>query len=302
MLSPCDSRPYPVAAAEGDSLAVTGLVRNGVLTSTTNHVLCCIGNTGLSATPYAAVTYPAAGGAGVPVPFVGSIATLSLSASAGGPTSGRPMKCGVDIANSTAPLNATGFVYVLNAKQRLLFPASSSLMTETQWAAVAGGIIAHADTKCYTAADFIDPKHFYTHPVDHAAYLDYNTWLGVETATEVFRHSATWSGATALDRPMSFIWVLFDTASAANNFILSVRASYYTRWPLSTVPALLQQPVPVAPLSMLNASQALAERQGSAAIASSKTDAVDKVVASGRTNVLNVARKYGSVVDYGGIM
>lgn len=89
--SPWTGHPTPVAVQEGNCVAVDNKSISQVLT-TINNTIICIGNTGHSAT-CAVTVYNTA----TPVITSHDGTFLTDSSSAGGPVSGRAMKCGVSI-------------------------------------------------------------------------------------------------------------------------------------------------------------------------------------------------------------
>jgi hypothetical protein len=221
-----------------------------------------IGTSGQSATVAMSLALdPGALGA-VPAPTMSGLPVLNVSNVAGGPTSGRSMKIGFDLVNTTGSNNIGGVVYILAAKSRLNLEAQPAVMTNTQWINTMNAIIAHPDTGVYAAADFVRAKHFYSWPVDDTVYHAYNPWLGTETQNTYLSHAAVWPSATTNPRPMAYYWVVFDKAANINSFTLSVRGTFYTRWPLGTVGSLVQSDVKTVPQALLNASEASAARTG----------------------------------------
>jgi hypothetical protein len=59
---------------------------------------------------------------------------------------------------------------------------------------------------------------------------------------------------------MSSIWVIMEAPSVAQAYTLQFSGSWYTRWPLDTVPGQSMRPVPTAPASAINAARDAAER------------------------------------------
>jgi hypothetical protein len=263
-LSPDHAAPYPAQACEGDALPVTGLTRtiiNGGV-GANQTLLLVVGNTGVSSTSMVSVTIDTTAGTAVLAAF-SAAAGLNLNATAGGPTSGRSMKSGFALLNSTSPLNASGLVYTLRSKQRVLLPAAPTAMTAAQWSTTANEIRAHVDTHVLSGPDYIAPKSYFSHPVDTQAFHEYTTWIGTETVTQFLLHCCTWTAATETNRNMNYFFIVIDGTPVQNTYMLTSRQSYYTRWPLNTVPAAAQIPVPTAPIQELNAAQKASEDHGS---------------------------------------
>jgi hypothetical protein len=195
-----------------------------------------------------------------------TIATLATAAGAGGPTSGRAMKSGVTIINSTNALNRAGQVYILNANQRFEVPSNPAAMTTAHWNAFIAEIKAHPDTRAHTADEFVRPRTFVTHPANEPAYHGYLTWTGTQIPEDYMRHVSTWTGTTSTSeeshRPMSTLVVILDVASADQSYTLSTRASFYTRWPVDTIMGQHMIHTPVAPQAAINAARLSAQAAG----------------------------------------
>jgi len=94
--------------------------------------------------------------------------------------------------------------------------------------------------------------------VDSVTYEDYEEWVGTETKDEFWEHIAVWPGSTRRDRPMNTAWIVISPPAFQQTYTISMKASFYTRWGLSTVPGQSQFDVPVAPASVLNRIQTYA--------------------------------------------
>jgi hypothetical protein len=244
----------PAPVNEGEAFPVFGMARLEL--NMTNRHLLIFSNVGSSAGVGAYINPTAAAYAG----GVMNIATLTSSATAGGPTSGRAMKLGVTLVNVTPSLTRGGRVYVLNANQRILLGASPSTMTEAQWDAVADTVRAHPKVQTFSGSDFSSEKTFVCFPTNDTDYRNYQDWEGTDTASTFLAHLSTFSGASVGDpRPMSTIFVVIDEPAAPQNWSVYVRAAYYTRWPLNSVLGQHNVPVPTAPLATLNAASSVAE-------------------------------------------
>lgn len=256
--------PVPVLQKEGDALPVAGLVRISFTGSTAARFFYVIGNTGQSATCICEINQAAGG----PILTATSVPALNILPAAGGPTSGRSMKVGFQMVNTSPVLNAGSSVLVLPARQRLALPAAPSAMVVADWTTVRNAIAAHPETRAYNGADFLKPQSFYSHPVDLPAYYNYQTWEAGTSADTFLSHAATWPTiADTGPRPMMFFWVVIELQVTANPYTISVFPTYATRWPLSTVPSLVSSELPTTTASKINAEQELAQREGSDATA-----------------------------------
>lgn len=188
-----------------------------------------------------------------------TIPLLAAADNAGGPTSGRAMKGGLTICNRTQQLKTGGQVTVLNASQRVALPASPATMTKDQWSSFMDTVVSHPQSRIYNGGDFSRSKTYITHPLDQTEYLKYTPWHGTLTFTEFWNHVAVWPSSEPDIRPMSTVFVVFESAPENNSYEFKGRSSFYTRWPLESVPGQAQRPVPTAPASVVNAMRDHAE-------------------------------------------
>lgn len=242
--------------SEGHAFPIWGMTRSDIITNEAGRQMLFVTNTGNSGTICYSIyqTTPSATRYTIP--------TLSSSASAGGPTSGRAMKCGITVVNVSKRLNVGGRIYVLNASQRLAFGAAPSAMTQLQWKAVADAIIAHPHTRSYTGGDFVAPKTFVCHPTNETDYDKYVAWNGTDTLDQYFEHLAVWSGSTTTLRPMSTICIVIEPFpdDSVNDYSFTSRAAFYSRWPLASVPGQAHIPVPTAAAAVINKERDATER------------------------------------------
>lgn len=187
-----------------------------------------------------------------PSSAVYTIPLLAASDNTGGPTSGRAMKGGVTFVNRTQLLDQGGQVTILSCTQRVRVPQAPSLMTQAEWNTFMDSLVAHPAARIFSGTDFRKSKTLITHPLDSTDYLRYDGWHGTLTLDEFFAHVAIWPGQTPLPRPMSTIFVVFESPSTTNTYEFKTRGHFYTRWALDTVPGQAQKPVPTAPAKLIN--------------------------------------------------
>lgn len=251
--------PTPVAQACGTALPFSGVSRFD-FNQSTDRTIIFAANTGTSAMTSLRVTL-----GGTPGLTLSNIPVINASDSTGGPTSGKAMKLSLDLVNSTSLLNMGGRVTVLNARQRVLLPAAPASMSSAQWNLFIADVRNHPDARSYGGADFREPKMFLAHPVDDG-YNEFEEWLGTTNADRYCDHFAVWSGSVPQKRRMSTIIMVFESPPSTQEYTVSIRSSYYTRWPLSSVPGQTQRQVPTAPLTVINAHAISAESMGSDAV------------------------------------
>lgn len=258
VFSPLHPGVVPSQLPEGNAFPVKGMVRGNFVTDATTGWLLLIGQTGQSANVMLSWSNVAS-----PVSTSYAVPTLTLADDAGGPASGRAMKVGFTMVNSSPSTSVSGLVYVLPASQRLLLPAAAESMTQANVTAVMTAVKAHPETQIFGANNFVQPRAFFAHVVDDILYSSYEAWQGTETRNDFALHAAIWPGANPSARPMNFFWVYIDSTSLGNTYTVTVEASYYTRWPLGTIMAQNEVPVPLAPLPTVVAQRKVAETTGS---------------------------------------
>lgn len=172
---------------------------------------------------------------------------LVKPATDGGATASRVTKVGIRVINATAPLYASGRVYVSNLAQRLTLPAAPSAMNSTQWDTTFQAIrgLPAAQTLSTSWSDFMPggrlrEKSFFAQVVDDPKYNDFSVHTGPITGIDAFfEHIARW-GTSELDpRPMStiiFSWTTPATGTFVQDLTFHFDAQHITRWPIDTVP------------------------------------------------------------------
>lgn len=248
LLSSLSTAIVPVLRNQATAFPVHGMVRKTFSTGTAARhlfVLCNSGRSGSIIQEFFASNPP-----GVPNPYTYSL--LAAADTAGGPTSGRAMKLGLTVSNATAALSAGGRVYVLNCDQRVFIDASPSNLSQAELNAFIDRIIAFPTCRAFSGRDFTSPRHFHSHVVDAVDYEEFGEWNGTYTPDQLGQHWAIWPTADPYSRPMSTLFIVFEVPAADQDYTLVGRASWYTRWPLNTVGAIAQRPVPTAAPAVLD--------------------------------------------------
>lgn len=181
-----------------------------------------------------------------------SAPTLLLADDAGGPTSGRTMKSGVSIVNSTPVLNAGGRLFVLNSDQRFFFGAAPSAFTAAMFDTFCDEVVAHPKAREFASASFIKPHSFHCHVTDPVNYERYSDWHGTRTIDQYGAGFAIWPGLTPVERGMSTLIIVFESPVSDQTITVSGRSSWYTRWPLNTVLGQSMRSTPTSSAEHLN--------------------------------------------------
>lgn len=240
--SPLDSRLMPTTLLDGKAFPVACSlpVTEGIASN--QRCALILSCTGESATAAAYVRLDSV----VSKNVVHTFPTLALADDAGGPSSGRGMKLGVQLVNTTQALNRGGNVFIVPLDQRIVLPAAPSAMTVAQWNTVMDGWISHPAAYPTDAEYFRETKSAYVHPVDDIKYRSFQPWKGTEGVDEFWTHVAVWPGASPTHRPMSTLIVVFQAPPTTQAYTFTMDAHYYTRWPVTSVLGQSQRMIPVA--------------------------------------------------------
>lgn len=248
--------PVPVAQACGTALPYSGVVRREQ-TNNTDRVILFHSNIGIAGTVGLLVGLPA-----TPNLIPLTIPTLALGDDNGGPTSAKAMKASLNIVNVTAPFTIGGRVSVLNARQRVRLPVAPASMTKAQWDTFIDDVKAHPDTMPFSGGEFLHGREFPCMPIDDS-YNEFDEFLGTIDSNTFLSAVAIWPGLVPYKRRMTCNVVIFEVPAAPQEYTLTLKAGYYTRWPLNSVPGQSQVKVRTAPLTTINQAIARLEALGS---------------------------------------
>jgi hypothetical protein len=255
-LSPHNGALVPTVLRSGEAFPYRGMVRNNLTHAVGDVTIVAITNTGGSGSVMGVLTVSG----GVVSRFVFTIPTLAASDDAGGPTSGRAMKAGVSLVNTTQLLNRGGRIFTLHANQRIRLTAAPSAFTVADHTALDQTIKAFPSTREHDGAEFGRPSELSTTVVDHPAYETFSEWRGTDTIDEFFSTFAIWPGSIPDSRPMSTVLISFQPPAVTQTYTITARATFYTRWPLDTIVGQAQTPIPTAPASLINSMHTVADR------------------------------------------
>lgn len=215
----------------------------------------------------------------------------------GGPTAGRAMKASVSILNSTPSVRLGGTVLTLNATQRIVWPKagwSMADLTVDQANSVFTQVENQAQTRLQTGEFFKTAKGLRCHAANDVDYTgfrpfnhtltgddmdaggtgnttDENLALGdinrflevISTATPYSTTPEVTMGYPAHHelqrRSMSTICVLLESPTESQNYTITARGTYYTRWPMEHVLGQSHPPIPTCPPGRLTQIKDAAE-------------------------------------------
>jgi hypothetical protein len=189
-----------------------------------------------------------------------SVATLSLAGWEGGPTAARAMKASLSISNNSNNYAVGGRTYFTNLTQRIKFPKAPVTMITDEWNAVFDVIRDATSTRDDDGLIYKRSTNTYTcHPIGEQEYVKFNEFRGNLTPSGFLEHIGVWAQspdtATAMPegtvatgthtasglggvheyRPMSTLVFLTEPATNAQEYTLTSRSTFVTRWPLETV-------------------------------------------------------------------
>lgn len=255
-LDPMCPLPAPTMVSDGKALPHTSLVSTDFTVSSTNTTVLIVTNTGDSGT--VGVLYNVdANGKYIDGLQVLTIPTLANADYEGGPSALRAMKCGVTVVNCSNALKRGGRVTYLNSSQRL--PAQSN-DENGAFGPIIEGIKNSPYRKRINGDELVKPMQLIGYPVDSTEYHRFNSHRGTLTSAEfgTYIYGARTTAPPQPQampphlRPMSIIAYIFDPTAETQDYSVTVRASYYTRWPLTSVPGQSMRPIPTAPPHQIN--------------------------------------------------
>lgn len=246
----------PSIAPSAKALLQQGSMRINVSCPTTSGVFTLVfatnvGTSGMlaSVVQYTATSVSVATITGVVIPSLANSNTATNLTAA--PTSARAQKCGLQLVNITAAVNACGLVMAANVPARFELPTNPSAMTGQQWEAVRMDLVSSPLVKTYSGAQLLRRHEIIATMSDHATYESFREWddIGGMTSAQVvdnwFKHIADWPSTAMTSRPMTTIVLVFDTPTSAQTYNLAASGTYLCRWPIATVPGQMVHEVPL---------------------------------------------------------
>jgi hypothetical protein len=178
---------------------------------------------------------------------------LSTASTNGGPTSGRAMKAGATIINNTPMLDSGGRVYILNSDQRLALPDDLSSLTLTEFNTLCDAVKQSPLRRVYDGTDFKAPRHFHTHVTDPVVYETFQSWAGTLSVANFGSYVAEYAvgpeehhSSTVKRKSMSTLIILMEPAAKQQDYTVTARGMWSTRWPLNSIGAFVSKDIPTA--------------------------------------------------------
>jgi len=245
---PRDNAIIPSTRWEGEAVPVATSLLDLVATDATNYGLYIVNNTGDSATCGLYVF-----NAATPTYTVKNAARLQAIGPTGGPTSGRAMRCGVELGNSTAALTAQGRVHVLVTDSRLTIDGAPGGATQAGWTALITAVSTHPECRHFTGSELLTTHMFYSRPRNQADYEDWAGWQGVLNSTQFVSTCLDYNTWTPRAFPMSAIYIVFEPIATSQVYTVTPHVQYMTRWDAGNVMSTTQRISPTTEQKMFDA-------------------------------------------------
>lgn len=257
-MDPMCKTPAPVLVSDGKALPHTGLVSDDFTVGTVNTTVLLVTNTGSSGSVATMFEVAPDGSLIAATRQVLTIPTLAASDLENGPSASRAMKFSVSVVNCSNALKRGGRVTYLNSSQRL--PARSA-ETVGQFSALIAGIKSSPYRRRINADDLKSPKHLIGYAIDQPKYATFSAHRGTLTYPEFLSHviGASPTDPVPGDRPMSVCAWVFDPVEDVQSYSVTIRASYYTRWSLTSVPGQQMRHMPTTTAGHINVVHTHAE-------------------------------------------
>lgn len=265
LMDPTVPAPMPSSIADGKAVPITSLATldfklssHDTLTNGANPgpSILLVTNTGNTPTVGMLVTTQIVSTGAIEEVSVQMLTVTSLlNKGSGAPTSARSMKFGVSIGNNTNGQKRGGMVTFINTTQRL--PDVTKTGDKYYWDNVIDAVKSTPQRRRLNGDVFADTHQLIGTVVDNPTYHSFAQWRTVEARDDFLKHVLD-EMPTSADlyfshrRPMSTCVFVFEPTDDMQDYSISVRASYYTRWPMTTVQGENMPHVPTAPATDLN--------------------------------------------------
>lgn len=261
-LDPMCPMPAPRVVSYGKALPHTGLVSGDFVVDSTHTTVLIASHTGSSGTVGVLCQVDAQGHVVASSIETFTLPTLKDADANGGPSMSMAMKFSVSVTNCTNALKRGGRVTYLNSSQRL--PAlGTAAVNNDDYTEVIKGIKTSPYRRRITGDMLGHPAQIIGYPVDDLFYNLFNPHRGTLTAEQFYSYVCGASPTlNPSNRPMSIVAFVFDPVTDHQDYSLTIRASSYTRWPLTSVPGHHMRPIPASDAKVINHVHSVAESTG----------------------------------------
>lgn len=255
-MDPMCPLPVPTTVSAGKALSHTALASHSFSVPTNRSaILLALQSPGTSTVGYHALL----DSNGLLVPGseqLYDMPTLTTGAQSGGCTASRAMRLSCAVVNTTNAVNRGGAVTYINSAQR--FPQ----ITNNFFFGNIVDAIRESPYRKVTSGDLLlgtvdNPNKLTAYPTDMPLYNSFSEHEGNVGADAFLRRLATYliyngDSYAALPRCMSIIAWVFDPPPVENTYRVTIRSSFYTRWPLESVPGYHMKPIPTVDAATYN--------------------------------------------------
>jgi hypothetical protein len=256
--SPLSTSIIPVSRTCGTGLSVSGMVSSELTHNVGERTLFIVNNYGTSGSIMCKVTRTAAAAI---TKTIYTVPLLQSTAQLGGPTSGRSMKAGISVLNNTPALTAGGRVYMLDADQRMSIPDDLYALSPTEFDEFCDKIKSHPNRIPFDGATFKPVQHFHTHVVDTVQYETFNPWTGTDLTSAFGSHMFEYPGTPDMNKKsMSTLLIILEGPAATQDYTITARGQWMTRWALDTIGGYVSKKIPVASPAVVDSAYAAGEQ------------------------------------------
>lgn len=268
IMNPLNPMPAPRVVSDGKALSYTGLVSGDFTVGPGKTTLLVVTNTGESGSVGALLHVNADGTVDTVTRELFTIPALATEDALGGASSLSAQKFSVSVVNCSNALKRAGRVTYINSSQRL--PARYLYGGADDYSTIIDGIKNSPYRRRISADSLVAAKQLVGFTCDTVAYNSFARNRGTLNFEQFFAYvfgadlSETGSaGLNPKPRPMSTVAYVFDPVSEVQDYTVTIRATFYTRWPLSTVQGQSMHAMPTAPAHVINGFRDHAEETGS---------------------------------------
>lgn len=244
--------PYPpLAFSVGRATPLRGLARVPITTSPTTADTTVVVINGRAGHVVGSRTY-----INYAVPSIGTAAAVFMDSagfSGTGPSATSPhsallTRCSVRLRNTTKASDVAGSVFALNISSAVHIGT-----VPADWVALIDYVTGHPRTTTFSAHELRNTRQWNTHPIDQSRAHSFE------------EPTVTWGAwEQSLENPaFSTLVLVFPPNASANDYELTVAASYYGRYQIGGPLAHLASPPPTIGMSVLNKARDVAESAGS---------------------------------------
>jgi hypothetical protein len=248
LMSPYNDQLIPAMIATGSAIAYRANYTTPFKQQTNQHVIIIVTNFGDSAAAIFFLTRTTVSTVTSVAAYVSNYPAITSTEVSGGPVEGRAMKSGIRVVNNTPVANRGGAVTYLNTSSKILTPvATVGLLGTNNYDDIFNNIIATEGNVPMDASQFGLPQTFSSAIADSTDYHTFRPWLGA------FSEQAAWARFSAGTTPLSYQILCFAPPVWEQTYTLSLKNTYYLRYPLGSMQAGLHRPIPVASGPVVNA-------------------------------------------------